>query len=324
MADFLMSARTVKSGVFRDEPDKTRYLFVPPGEEPSPAHGVKQKAWADEVVKAATATIVDGVRVGDILVFVHGFNNRPPVVIERHRRLRADLEALGYTGAVVSFDWPAGDLNFAYLEDRHDAVKSALQLVTDGIQLFCTYKTPDCSINIHVLAHSMGAFVVREAFADADNSGGVIGTCNWTASQVVFIAGDVSMGSLSATDKDATSLYRHAVRFTNYFNRHDGPLALSNVKRIGVAPRTGRHGLPPDAPLGAVDVDCSAYWQNDIPPDRPMVADGSRSHSWHFGDPVFMADFFALLSGIDRASVSTRRQVGSNRFVLQTPVLPTP
>lgn len=320
MPDFVMSARTVKGGGFGDEPDRTRYLSVPQGKTPRPAHAMKQREWADAVVAAATSDVnTDGVRSGDILLFVHGFNNQPKIVIERHRSLRQDLETLGFTGAVVSFDWPAGDLALAYVEDRHDAVTSALQLVTDGIQLLCKYKTSDCAINVHVLAHSMGAFVVREAFADADNTGGVIGSSNWTASQVVFIGGDVSMGSLSATDKDAASLYRHSVRFTNYFNRHDAALALSNVKRIGVAPRAGRHGLPADAPAGAVDVDCSDYWQHNLPPDRVMVAGGSRSHSWHFADPVFVADFFAVLSGIDRASLPTRRQVGLNRFVLQLP-----
>ncbi len=318
MADFVMSARNVKSGAFGEEPDRTRYLLVPSGKLPTPSDARTQSAWADQLVEEATLAQTDGVRTGDILVFVHGFNNEPPAVMARHRQVRKDLENLGYEGAIVSFDWPAGDEALAYLEDRHDAVQTALQLVTDGIALFCKYKTPDCAINVHVLAHSMGAFVVREAFNDADNSGGTIGGTNWTASQIVFIGGDVSMRSLDAHDRGAESLYRHAVRLTNYQSSHDAALALSNVKRVGVAPRVGRHGLPDAAPPAAVNVDCSAYWKT-IPKNRRMVANGNRSHSWQFGDPVFMADFAAVLGGIDRASISTRVQVGPNRFVLRKP-----
>ena len=317
MSDFVMSARTVEGGAFGDEPDRTRYLLVPDDALPTPDHAESQRAWADELVEEATVDEADGVRTGNILIFVHGFNNEPPVVMARHRRLKKDLGHLGYDGVVVSFDWPAGDLALAYLEDRHDAVQTAMQLVTDGIALFCKYKTPECAINVHVLAHSMGAFVVREAFADADNSGGVIGASNWTASQVVFIAADVSMRSLGAQDHDAEALYRHAVRFTNYQNSHDEALALANVKRIGVAPRAGRHGLPGDAPLAAVNVNCSDYWKT-IPKTRKIV-DPERSHSWYFGDPVFMADFAALLNGTDRASIPTRAVDGPNRFTLERP-----
>ena len=136
----------------------------------------------------------------------------------------------------------------------------------------------------------------------------------------MLIGADVSMGSLSADDKDGKSLYRHAVRLTNYQNRHDGPLALSNVKRVGVAPRAGRHGLPDNAPPSAVNVDCSDYWKT-IPKSRKMVANGNRTHSWHFGDPVFIGDLADVLKGTDRASIATREPIGSstNRFVLRKP-----
>ena len=142
-----------------------------------------------------------------------------------------------------------------YLEDRHDAKQTALQLVTDGITLFAEEQGTDCTINVHLLGHSTGAYVIREAFDDADDAS--LANNSWLVSQIALIGGDVSSASLSDTTASAESLYRHCTRLTNYSNRHDAVLKLSNAKRVGMAPRVGRVGLPTDAPSKAVDIDCS-------------------------------------------------------------------
>ena len=43
-------------------------------------------------------------------------------------------------------------------------------LVKHGIHAFAKLQEPACKIDMHVLAHSMGAYVVREAFDDADDT----------------------------------------------------------------------------------------------------------------------------------------------------------
>jgi esterase/lipase superfamily enzyme len=45
----------------------------------------------------------------DILVFIHGYNNDQKIVMQRHRQLKKDLQAVGFKGAVMSFDWPSAD-----------------------------------------------------------------------------------------------------------------------------------------------------------------------------------------------------------------------
>ena len=90
-------------------------------------------------------------------------------VIQRHRRLKEDLMALGFKGVIASFDWPSDDKALAYVPDRHRAKESAFRLVSDGIAYLSAQQTPACTINIHVLGHSTGAYVVREAFDDADD-----------------------------------------------------------------------------------------------------------------------------------------------------------
>ena len=318
MPDYVISARNKKNNdTFGSEPGPSSLLVIPDGEQPKQSQGIENSKWAKKVIAEARKGVDknDPTAFGNILVFVHGYNNSQKTVMERHRQLRDDIKKSGIPCVVVSFDWPSGDVGILYLEDRIDAKKSAMQLVTDGILLLANNQAPDCNVNVHVLAHSMGALVVREAFDDADDRGSLTGM-SWIVSQMMLIAGDISAGSLSAGNSSSESLYRHVVRLTNYSSSHDGVLALSNAKRVGVAPRVGRHGLPSDAPSNAVNVDCSDYWKNERN-NRQTI--GNSQHSWHIGDPVFTQDMIAAISGIDRGSMPTRT-VRNGKLVLQTPV----
>ena len=169
--------------------------------------------------------------------------------------LGKDLKASWFplTGQAMIRHWQ-------YPPDCHRAKATAFQLVSDGIAYLSGQQTPSCTTNVHVLGHSTGAYVIREAFDDADDTG--LPNDSWSVSQVIFAAGDVSSGSMSADNSSSESIYRHCVRLTNYFSRHDEALDLSNVKRLGNAPRAGRIGLPDDAPQSAVNIDCTAYYEN--------------------------------------------------------------
>jgi hypothetical protein len=118
----------------------------------------------------------------------------------------------------------------------------------------------------------------------------------------VLIAGDVSASSFSAADPETESSYRHCYRLTNYYNGYDQVLQISNVKRIGLAPRVGRVGLPADAPSKAVNVDCSPHFHVTYPD-----TDLTNSHSWYFSDATFHRDLAITLKGsIDRSVIPTR------------------
>ncbi len=311
--NFLMCTRAVSKNVFTDEPGPTRYLIVPDGEVPSPAHEVaKLETWVKALRKAATwgkDERVGGPR-GDILVFIHGYNTSKKTVMDRHVQLKADMSAAGFKGVVMSFDWPSADSALNYLEDRHDAKVTAMQLVTDGIKVLSDNQTPDCGINIHLLAHSTGAYVVREAFDDADDYR--LANNAWTTSQVVFIAGDVSASSMTDGNSATESLYRHCVRLTNYSNLRDSVLKLSNAKRLGMAPRVGRSGLPQNVPTKAVNIDCTEYFKTLESDPAIRARDqikviGEFNHSWHIGNKHFAKDLFETLRGdLDRAVIPTR------------------
>lgn len=313
---FVMCVRDVAGNSFTNEPGPTKFLVVPAGKKAKLEHEETRANWVKKVRRAAVwgkdSRFPERER-GDILIFVHGYNNDSEDVRTRHEMLEANLGAAGFKGVVVSFDWPSAGYGINYLEDRHDAKDAARQLVDDGIRILSEKQAADCSINVHVLGHSTGAYIIREAFDDADDC--QLPNPAWMASQVVFIAGDISAGSMSHGNSSTDALYRHCTRLTNYSNHYDSVLKLSNAKRVGMAPRVGRVGLPEDAPSKTVNVDCSAYFdrlQTDpvVKAQDQVAGPGAFDHSWHFGNKVFARDLFETLRGdLDRSVIPTRTTV---------------
>jgi esterase/lipase superfamily enzyme len=313
------------NGGFSTEPapaDQVRYLRVPDDGEIAPRHEIARDLWVGEIQQLAEAgatpqPATDGVAIGSVLIFIHGFNNGLAAVIGRHRQLQADLAAVGWNGVVVSYDWPSASCALNYLEDRADAKSTAFALVRGGIRLLAASQRAGCNIAVHLLAHSTGAYIVREAFDHADDNA-VLRNQVWSVGQCVFIAGDVSSASLGDSDSSC-SIYRHSVRLTNYSNGADEVLQISNLKRLGVAPRVGRVGLPDDAPASAVNVDCTAYWRT-LDENQRRFSDGVFCHSWYFGDLGFTRDLAETLhGGLDRAAIPGRDAVPGreSRFFLR-------
>lgn len=312
-SDYVICVRDVSKGKFIAEPGETRYLELPedtwkrtPNSPLNPSQKIDRKDWFSKVMAEAVVGTnpADATEFGDVVVFVHGYNNDQRIVMQRHRLLKANLRSIGYEGSVVSFDWPSDDKTLNYVEDRSDAKATALALVDGAITAFASYQQENCKIGVHLLGHSTGAYVIREAFDDADDRKHLAAD-NWTASQVMLIGGDVSSGSMSEGNAGAESIYRHSIRLTNYSNPFDSVLKLSNVKRLGFAPRVGRVGLPADAPDTAVNVDCGDLYQTLDEKSAPPL--GTFCHSWHIGNMTFIQDLLETIYGdTDRARIKTR------------------
>lgn len=314
--DFVFSVRGVRNGKFGDEPSASSFLEVPGNRADfDPSHKITKSAWVRKVIDEAKHAPEGGdVGRGDIVFYVHGFNNSTATVLKRHRGIAAGLRANGFKGVVVSFDWPSADSALNYLEDRVDAKQTAFRLVDEGIRTFAALQEPSCRINLHVLAHSMGAYVLREAFDDADDRP-AIAQSSWSVSQIMLVAADVSAAGMAEGNPKSSSLYRHCVRLTNYYNHYDEILSLANVKRIGVAPRAGRVGLPANVPAKAVDVYCGQYYR-----DNYGTSDATRGHNWYFDDAIFLRDIFDTIDGrIDRADIPTRAATNIGDLALIDP-----
>lgn len=312
--DYVFCVRNKSGSSFGNEPGATHFLTVPENTNtPSFAHKVTKTNWIKKVLADAQSGTQNGMPVGDILFYVHGFNTEQKVMIERHRKIRAGLAANGYKGVVVSFDWPSADSALNYLEDRKDAKKTAFRLVDEGIKPFAALQRPDCRINMHILAHSMGCYVVREAFDDADDRPAVAAK-SWSVSQIMLVSGDLSAKSLQDGNPKSSSLYRHCVRLTNYYNPLDDVLSVSSVKRIGVAPRVGRVGLPDDPPEKAVNMYCGKYFKDN----RSNFGTGiTAGHTWYFDDPKFLEDVSHTVRGeLDRHEFPTRAKTSQGNLGL--------
>lgn len=312
MLQYLMSLRAVdaKRGQFRSEPGPVSYLAVPAGQLPNPTHKISKAKWLATVRDLADGR-ADGVMSdgGDILVFVHGYNNTPEDIMKRHALLQSQLNAAGWQGIVVSFDWPCADQTLNYLEDRSDAAATATALITDGLRLLGAVAGKDCQTNIHLLGHSTGAFVIMKAFERAHDYKDLYQS-NWRVGQVAFIGGDVSAASLEAGSAWSRNLFERIMRLTNYQNAYDMVLGVSNAKRLGTAPRAGRVGLGGKAHPKAVNVDCSDYFR-ELDPKQQAEQVGWWPHSWHIGNPVFSLDLAMTLEGrYDRHYLPTREEVG--------------
>jgi hypothetical protein len=323
---YILCARTKRQGEFESDPAPSTYLRVEPtASRHRPDDRIERARWIKEVLALSIWGQDErdaSLARGDILFWVHGFNNGPDDVLARHRALERGLHDAGWKGVVVSFDWPSASSALSYLGDRHDAKRSAMQLTDDGIRLLSRQQRPACRINVHLLAHSTGAFVVREAFDDADDC--ALPNQDWIVSQAVFIAADVSQAYMGRHADKSRAFYRHITRLTNYVNGADGALKISNTKRGGVAPRVGRDGLPADRPEGSTDVDCTAFYRlmEDDPSYRQRfdVERGTlSSHAWHFTNSLFLKDLRDTLVGdLVQERIPTRHRDGA-RLCLTPP-----
>ena len=300
MKNYMICVRNVKKknnvAEFGNEPGTATFLEIPEdATDFSPRDIVaSEKTWLTHLLAGKT--------VKNILVYIHGYDMNRPNTLYRHNVLKKGLAKYGWDGEVVTFAWPSGTQPLLYWEDRFDALKVAYQLVDKGIKLFVNQVQAGCTVNVHLIAHSTGALIVRESFyisrtiqTRSEN--------NWAASQVVFIAGDVSSKSMEGELSD--EIYRHCARLTNYFSNYDSILAISNAKRVGMENRVGRVGLPPASPEKAVDVNCSTYYKTHE--NSFDVVDAFKPHSWYFWSDKFLEDLVYTLNGdLDRNVIPTR------------------
>lgn len=305
---YLIGARRVKDGEFIGEPGKICYMEVNPNAKSySPADVIKEPVWFDRVRNLADgdSNPTSASPTGDVLIFVHGYNNDIETVLWRQKQLQKDLEAEGWKGVVVGFDWPSENSTLNYLEDRSDATEVAASLVRNGISRLASGQKAGCQTNVHLLGHSTGAYVIMEAFAQAEKNGALFKQ-PWRVGQVAFIGGDVASSCLRVDSEWAAPLFRRIMRLTNYSNPNDKVLAISNAKRLGVEPRAGRVGLPDNPHPKTVNVDCGEYFTT-LDPDSSIFT-GTFNHSWHIGNRVFARDLAMVIEGgIDRWAIPTRK-----------------
>ncbi len=166
-------------------------------------------------------------RVGpdrDVLIFVHGFNTSL-----REARLRlAQIVADGRFGGVpVLFTWPSSNSLFAYESDKQSATISRDAL---GNLLAQAAKAPGVG-RVHVLAHSMGAWLAMEALREQAIAGNR--TLGGHIGEVMLAAPDIDIGVFR---QQMARL--QGVQVAVFASREDRALGLSS-RIAGARPRLG-------------------------------------------------------------------------------------
>jgi esterase/lipase superfamily enzyme len=294
MNDYIICTQSIRNQKFGNEPGKTTYLKVPNNAETFlPEHKVSLSDFFGDIINKEQENII---------IFIHGYNTEDNEVLDRHRTLKAGFEKQGFDGDLITFAWPSNNNPLLYLEDRHDAKKTAFELVDSCIKFLAKQQGKNCTISVNLIAHSTGAYVIYEAFNDSETTKATAET-NWSVSQILLISGDVSSDSMNS--ERGQSVYRHCNRLTNYYNPYDSILAISNVKRVGAQNRAGRVGLPQNSPSKAVDVNCGDYYNKNK--EKIYVKVGSHSHSWYFYSDVWFKDAYAtILGNLDRTVIPGR------------------
>lgn len=315
MLEYMITLRNVDGS---DGVGPARYItFV---DEITQETALAANTWLNQLLAEfpAAGPIQNGVpkRAGDILFLVHGFNVSHQAARAFHLKCVAALAAAGWKGKLISYDWPSDGLVFAYLPDRSNARAAASALVSSAIALLEATQQDGCTISVHALAHSMGGFVVQQAFTWSYQDV----PPDWNVGQLMLAAADVDQSVFSAGNFSAAMFVQHGGRLTAYCSRYDKALLVSNAKRLDLAPRMGRVGLPVDAPDMMCEVDCSELFEKAYPSLENDLSP-SITHSFYFDQPEFWRDVVLTLSGgTDRRMFPSRQPDPnnsiSNRFIL--------
>jgi esterase/lipase superfamily enzyme len=323
MDSFVLNVRGKVQGqdTFGSSIGPVSYLQVPASDtEPLPSHDVGTvKQWLDNIVNQANPPGTAAGKELDIVFFVHGYNTDAEEALKRQRLVESELQQRDYACMVIGFDWPTAGSAELYVYDRFEAQDASSLLVKGGIIPFMNYTLQNCPIHIHIMAHSMGGFVVREAFRAVDKGRDADLANDWRIGQLVLFAADISSECFALNNADMVPVFNHCGRLTNYFSGYDEALAVSNIKNLDISSRVGRVGMPADTPAHekAVDVDCGPRYAA-VPNRTLKIINGMISHSWYLEDPIWYNDLAYTLQGqIDRNSIPTRTLVGNNDFILK-------
>lgn len=299
------------------------YVDLPDGVEALPAasvHVYPDIKGETDIAKTGGGQFLEDLRLAmlggrDTLVFIHGFNVSFSGAIEagarlaRQVRVGAGVADGGRPVNVVVFSWPSDGQAvpfMSYYSDREDARASGPALARTYLKLrefVARLRAEDrCQRSIHLLTHSMGAYVLRQGLqaAIAKDPDGLVRIFD----QILLAAPDEDDDAFEQDGK-LKPLPRIGRQVTVYFNPCDQALVISD-KTKGNPDRLGSDGprLIDMLPKKVVLVDC----RNVAGDADPLI-----EHSYYAHSPAIAADIGAVLSGLDADAIGNRAYVLSLR-----------
>ena len=171
-------------------------------------------------------TAVDASREKQLLLFVHGYCATFRDAARRTAQMAYDMN---YQGPAMFFSWPAGaesegfNEKVNYLKDLRRAEESDEDLITvlAGISRYSG------ATSIHLVAHSMGNFVLTEALKTIDDRRPARTTQLPLFDQVALAAPDINAREF--VERTGERILPFSRRFTVYASAHDKALRLSKA-----------------------------------------------------------------------------------------------
>ncbi|ODT86768.1 alpha/beta fold hydrolase [Phenylobacterium sp. SCN 70-31] len=246
----------------------------------------------------------------DTLVFIHGFNVSFTGALEAGARLAQDVRVNGAPVNIVVFSWPSDGQAvplMSYYSDREDARASGPALARTYLKL-CDYleelnQQAYCERRLHLLAHSMGCYVLRQGLQAALAKDPKALT---RVFHEIMLAAPDEDDDAFETDTKLRLLPRLGRQVTVYFNPDDRALLVSDKTKSN-PDRLGSDGprLIDLIPKKIVLVDCRHVGGRGDPLAR---------HSYYVRSPAMAADIGAVLNGAEPDAIGNREYVTTKRF----------
>lgn len=257
----------------------------------------------------------------DTLVFIHGFNVSFTGALQAAALLAQSLKVEGRPLNIVVFSWPSDGAAvpwMSYYSDREDARASGPSIARAFLKFRDFVLALDaqdyCQRRVHLLVHSMGAFVLRQALQallSKDRDG-----LTRLFDQIMLAAPDEDDDAFEL-DSKLRLLPRIGRQVTVYFNPRDKGLTVSDKTKAN-PDRLGSDGprLIDLLPKKVILVDCSAV---------AGAADAFIEHSYYIRSGAMSADMSAVMSDTEPEAIGNRQYVDrlrAWRLIQETAVLP--
>lgn len=237
----------------------------------------------------------------DTVIYIHGYNvtfyEGLRAAVDVSRKLAPVNDEHGVN--VALFSWPSdGSMApwIAYANDRTDAAASGPAVARGILKLADFLRGANheeaCRQRLHLVAHSMGNYVLRNALKTiiSETSPRVPRLFD----QILLVAADEDDDAFEH-DYKLRLLPKLGKRVHVYFNREDMAMSISDVTK-GNPERLGDNGarVPSKLPVKVTQVDCT------------RVVEGLGEHWYHVDAEAVVRDIIAVLSGVEPEDVAHR------------------
>lgn len=261
---------------------------------------------------------------GDVLLYIHGFNNDLDAVRDAFKELIKNYVEPDDCSVkqIVVFSWPARN-DAQYRDDRRDAKVSgytlgrAVQKLGQFLEEFFSPQAKPlnkpCGNRLHIMCHSMGNFVFQSMIDE-------LRAISWSRelfNQIILTAADVDYDVFEHTQSLAT-LPEYCKRATVYFNTEDKALFISATTK-NPASRLGSNGprVATIIPNNITIVDVS-----DAAPIGASWKEKVTGHGYHLNSAPVLKDMRAVLSGKKSEHIDAREYI-QHRNIYRLSKVPT-